>query len=235
MIRTFKAGSIEWLDARTHYVTGTEMSCLFGLDRYKSAAKVLKDKITPPTKIDNQYMKKGRLLEPSVFIALTEIGIPTTPSYMSKSFVDTTITMKMLQNNPSGFVVMHTNEEARISASLDGVAYIKGSEYIVEAKTTGAAKFEAWETAPPIGYLIQVQTQLECTNTGTAILACLNSENILELSVWKVLRNKEIGNLIVETATRFWQNYKDECRFVVNKRDKLFIEENIFTNIKKIY
>ena len=216
MIRTFKAGSIEWLDARTHYVTGTEMSCLFGLDSYKSAAKVLKDKITPPTKIDNQYMRAGRLLEPGVFIALTEIGIPTKAAMMDH-------------------VVMHTNEEARISASLDGIATIKGKDYIVEAKTTGESKFEAWEDNPPIGYLVQVQTQLECTNTDTAILACLQSAMPFPLTVWKVSRNKEIGNLIVETAARFWQNYKDECRFVVNKRDKLFIEENIFTNIKKIY
>lgn len=216
MIRTFKAGSVEWLDARTHYVTGTEMQALFGLDKYKSPAKVLKDKITPPVKVDNQYMRAGRLLEPGVFIALTEIGIPTRAAMMDH-------------------VVMHTDEVARISASLDGIATIKGKEYIVEAKTTGASKFEAWDTAPPIGYLVQVQTQLLCTNNETAILACLQSEMPFPLTVWKVSRNTEIGNLIVETATRFWQNYKDECRFVVNKQHKLRIEEIIFDNIKKIY
>lgn len=215
--KLFKSGSVEWLHARCQYVTGTDVSSLLGFNKYKSAAKVLKEKIEPPVKIDNAYMRAGRILEPGVLIAVSEIGILTKPAAQD------------------GYVAMCIDEESRLSASLDGIAVIKGKEYILEAKTTSTDKFEAWETAPPINYLLQVQTQLIVTGTTTAVLACLESNFPFKLIIYKVDSNEKVQELIKSESVRFWKYYAENRKFVVNSSIKDKINKIILDTVVRVY
>lgn len=217
MKKVFKSGSVEWLDARCKYITATEVASLLGFNKYKSAAKVLKEKLEPPVKVDNVYMRAGRLLEPSVLIAVSETGIP------SKSAAK------------DGHVLMYMNEELKLSASLDGLVTIKGKEYILEAKTTSPDKFELWEENPPINYILQVQTQLIVTETNTAVLACLESTFPFKLILYKVDSDIKVQDLIKEETLRFWKYYEEKRKFTAHAVVTNKINQIIFDKVKRIY
>lgn len=216
-IHRFKNGSSEWLDLRTKYVTGTEVASLFGFNPNLSSARVLKDKISPPVRIDNQWMRAGRLLEPAVFIALNEIGIPAVAAA------------------PTGEVVFITHDESRIGASMDGKLNSDQGFFIVEAKTTKRDKFVTWVENPPLNYVLQVQTQMLVAGVEQSLLACLCYELPFPLIVYQIKANKDIQQLITHNVTRFWDCYKEDIKFEVNKDDKEQVKSLIYQDVESIF
>lgn len=212
----FKPKSDEWLKKRSNYVTATEVASLIGLDPYKSSNKLLQDKINPTRLPDNPAMKKGRLLEPSVFIALQEIGIDARPADYEN-------------------VVMLTDDDNQLAATLDGRLKTDKADYVVECKTTKGELFPKWRINPPLKYLLQVQTQLHVAQLDSAVLACLNSDNILELIVYRVEKLPEVQSIIAQESRRFWNCYKSEESFKVNKDFKKSVEIQIFNKLKLVF
>ncbi len=213
----FEPKSEEWLATRRRYITGTEICSLFGLDHYKSATKVLEEKLTPKPFIDNSAMRRGRILEPGVMIALNEIGIPAKAVDYEQ-------------------IVMVVDDEAGLSASLDGKAEIEGGFHLVECKTTRIDLFQKWYTEPPLKYLMQVQTQLYVCRKSSCILACLGADlETFPLIVYQVQSNEGIQELIKEEAKRFWQSYKDGIKYKVKSEHKEYIKNNILTGISLIF
>lgn len=214
----FIPGSVEWLDTRTRYITATDVASLFALNPHQSAAKVLESKVTPPQKIDNKFLRAGRLLEPGIFIALQEAGLD-------------------VEAADHGKVVMIVDDKHRISCSLDGKVTFAdtGFKTIVECKATGKTKFESWADAPPINYLLQVQTQLMLTKRDTGILACLCYEFPFSLIVWQINASDVVQKLIKEEVGRFWDCYKTVIQYKYNKNNQTSIKEAIFLDNHKIF
>lgn len=191
--------SQKWKDARLNCVTATEIASLFGLNPNKSANMVSKDKKEPPVHRDNIYMKIGRYLEPSVFIAMAEHGMPAEPA------------------DPK-HVVFITHDEYPIGASMDGKMSVEEGFYIVEAKTTiNPNKFNEWKNLPPIGYWLQLQTQLLVAKQTKGLLACLFHGLPMPLVVYEIQANKELHQLIEFTVNIFWDCHKSGNKYTVNK------------------
>lgn len=212
MIKLFTPQSQEWLDARTQYITGTEIASVFGLDAWKSWKKMLKDKLLPPEKIDNPAMRAGRLLEPSVFVALNEVGIPAVPAHQTK-------------------VVMAIDEESMISASMDGKMSTKEGFYIIECKSTKMDKFNDWYERVPLKYSLQVQTQMLVSGVDKALIACLGGlYPDLPLIVYEVRPDFKLHDIMRSECKRIWEAFKldyNNPKFTVDKNHKEYILKNI--------
>lgn len=166
--------------------------------------------------IRTQAMKKGRLLEPLVFVHLTELGLDAKP-------VD------------YEHVVMAVDDENGLAASLDGKVQTETGFYLVEAKSTRPDLFEKWYDAPPIKYLMQVQTQLAVTNTTSAILACVDSSDILRFIAYEVTAHKETQDLIKKEAKRFWECFRSNKAFKVDSSIKDKIKSDVIQQVRLIF
>lgn len=222
---TFTAGSSDWLDFRTGFITGTEVSSLFGLNKHKSATKVLLDKCNPPMKEDNAFLRSGRVLEPGVIILMNEMGIPAEPA------------------GGFGEVIYITHDKEKIGSSMDAKMSTDKGFYIVECKTTQMKKLCTWLKTPPIGYLLQVQTQMLVSGIDKALLGCMSAEFVkvyhttaidFFLLVHEIKPSKRVQELITKEVKRFWKCAEKDEKFVVNKEYKAEIEEllsEVFTPI----
>lgn len=217
IVHKFKPGSPEWLGARMLDITGTELPAIFGLHKYNSPAKVMREKINPSVRTDNPYTRAGRLMENAVMVAMNEIGIPA------------------IAADPSKVVyVRHAN--ARLGASMDGKAVEEGWCHIVECKTTAPHKFNDWKVNPPIEYMIQVQAQMLVCNISQCLLACLGRiEPIYPLIVYEVTADLEIQKIILEEVERCWEHIQSGDKFKVNKSYKEMIISSIFGNAKLVF
>lgn len=194
----FKAQSPEWFELRKKHITGTEVPSLYALNPYLSAVKVMQGKDTPVKLEDNDALRAGRILEPGVVVALTEMGIDVKPAALF------------------GEVCVVTKKN--ISVSLDAIA--TDESFLVECKTT-EKKFEAWkEGFIPINYLLQCQVQLLCTGLPYALLACMHIHSPFPIVIYKVVENKELQKIIIDTVDRFWDNKSKEEKFKVDQDEK---------------
>lgn len=218
----FVPGSQDWHDIRAIHITATDMASLFGLNPNKSANRVMKEKREAYSIPDNLFMKVGRYLEPSVFIAMKENGMPAEAA------------------DPK-LVVFVSNEEYRIGASMDGKMVVTEGFFIVEAKTTfNREKFMEWREKPPIPYWIQLQTQLLVCAAKKGLLACLYHGLPMPLVVYENTEHHELHNLMKEAAIRFWHCFDNDLEYKVDKDVKqrvLQIYEELLqaNDINKVY
>jgi len=208
IVNKYEPHSLAWFEARRNHITATEVAALFGLDAYQSAEKVKRGKLEPIQIPMNPFMRAGQVLEPGVFIAMKlDAGIHAGP-------VDT------------NRVVMVSDGNLRLSASLDGIADHAGSRYIVEAKTMTLKKFtEDWKHAIPIKYFLQVQVQMMLSQQESCLVAGMSYEFPLPLTIFQVFLDQEVATMIREEVVRFWELFESDVKFKVNKQYKQRIEE----------
>lgn len=190
----FTPGSDEWLQARQKYLTATELSVILGMNKYGSIREIQDGKRGEVKRLDdNVYLRAGRLLEPSVFLALSEAGISCKPADPDK-------------------VVMAVDDEVRLSCSLDGKAVhpLTGESVIMEAKSTGKAKFAEWFRKPPINYLVQVQAQLMLMGREVGLLTCMSTEFPFHIIVYEVRANAPLRFIFEEAAVEFWKAFNND-------------------------
>jgi len=215
--KVFYPQSTQWLNERSKNITATEIGALLGIDKYKSPAKILREKLAPTRLADNQWMRAGRLLEPSVFIALNEIGIKSEAAEL-------------------GNVVMYINEDIRLSCTLDGVGKdADGTNFIVEAKSTNSKAFLNWSECPPLNYIAQAQVQILLTGYSVGLLACLEANFPFPLIVYSVSPNDELTEIIQSQVKKFWTCYETNVTFKVDKEIKERSEELLRASVEIVY
>lgn len=212
----FEAGSPEWLRARLDYVTATEVASLFGLNPWKSANQVYKEKLFPKS-IRNQFTRAGRILEPAVLKAFDEdLGLPVEPAHPY-------------------LTVFVGRSEWGLSATPDGKVFHEDKWKLVEAKTTKPEKFEAWFDAPPINYALQCHAQMLCCDMDEAFIGCLATEMPMPFVAWLIQKNEVINEILIKEAKRFWETAREvknpeEFSFKVDvklkKEIKALVEES---------
>lgn len=215
-VKYFEPQSLEWLNARRENITGTEVSVLFGLNKYSNPTKLLQSKLESIAEvIDNVYLRAGRFLEPAVIADLKNYGIEAKPVHES-------------------MVAFVKHPKLPLSVSLDGKAILDGKFYVVECKTcsgvdrtTGISKFDSWKESIPVQYYLQVQTQLFCTGVNQAIVACAEAVMPFPILAWEVLSDSALHELISAEVVRFYECYKEKKRFFVNKEHQIYIEESL--------
>lgn len=197
---------------RTKNVTATEMAALFGLNKYSSPAKMLENKINP-TFVDNNHVRRGRLMEPAVLEAFL-------------------LDARMKTDRHEGGT--HKLEGYRIAATPD--AYVKGTNNVVEAKSIMSHTFERWYDLIPTHYHIQVLVQMLVMDSSIGYIGALEAGDPVlcehRFIAWEVVRNKDIEELMKLETERFWANVDLGTLFRVDSKVKKRVLELLPTTSK---
>lgn len=180
-----------WLMDRRSRLGATDVSAILGINPYKTAYEVWLDKKgLLPAWEGNDATRLGQMLEPVLLDAAESMWARD-------------------EGMERNVVVKH--DCLPIAATLDG--WLNGPEEVVEIKTAGLtnefAELGHWGEAGtdqiPNWYLVQVQTQLLCTEAERArMLALISGRGLVD---YEVKRDPEIGNVIGETCARWWHDH----------------------------
>lgn len=208
----------EWLQLRAQVLTATDMSVILGLNKWKSVAQLIESKkdIEP---FENAYTWLGQALEPVVVLAVNKA-------------LDTKF--KLFENGSRSFFVNH---ELKIGATPDA----GDGEQLLECKSTKPQNFLRWNEWPPAYYLMQLYTQLICTDTQTGLLGIMSTDLSqksevlkLPLAIFRLTRTPELDIIVLSEAKRFWETSAKGKLYRVNRKQALHIEFLLRFNITKV-
>lgn len=190
----FTAQSQEWLEFRRQNITGTEVACLFKGMGFKSASKIMEEKLSPPESFDNRFMHIGRIMEPAVLNAFKLLlNIDAQPA------------------SEGDKVTVLRHPELALSCTLDGVT---SEGHVVEAKTTGGVTIEKamanvgkWVDHVPYNYALQVHTQMILAEADTGYIGVLGYYYPVPFIAYKVQRNEFVEKCILRAVDLFWDAY----------------------------
>lgn len=178
----------EWLAARRTRLGATDVSAILGLNPYRTAYEVWLDKRNMLEPWDgNEATRLGQLLEPAI---LDEA--------------------ERRWGSLERQMVVH-DINSPIAATLDG--WLPETEQVVEVKTAGLnnprAELDDWGTAKtdqiPDAYLIQMQTQLLCTEAESGyLLALISGRGLVE---YRVRRDSAMATEIRQRCTDWWERH----------------------------
>lgn len=220
------ATDAEWKALRKQIITATESAYLLGLDFWKSAAKMLKEKEEGLSIADNPYMLLGRCLEQTV--------VEYTNKALERNF-------KLFETSEGK--VIYADLEVGLGATPDA---FEGNE-LLECKTTGPKNHLLWAEKPPIKYLAQLQTQLMCTNNTVGHLSILltdlaPSHHKMSLSeyltskllVFRCEKSEEFEDILTSELARLKEYRNSNIFFKSNdeiKQDAIAALEGCYTKI----
>lgn len=198
MIYKFERVNDKWLALRQKYVTATDLSALFGMNSYMDTDAMIESK-TRKDKLDNKFIRDGKILEPAVVQAIKE---------------DLGWDVGMLLEGSS---VVFTDEEHRLSSTPDAFRWDEPA--VIECKTVNEMTFNRhWRhDTPPLRYIMQIHAQMITTGMYKGYLAGITAKPNIPLIVYEVTRHKEIDKAIFETVDFFWQNWQTDPELVKKK------------------
>lgn len=188
----------EWHELRSQYVTASNAATLVGADPYSSPSKIKKESDFK----GNSYTKVGQMLEPVVVNVFNDI--------MGTSFE--------LYESKKGCKEFYTS--GYLGATPD--AHMK-RKVLLECKTARPHTYIKYAAVPPSKYLIQTQSQMECTGIDENYLAIMSTnltqdtpELIWPMAIYKVWKCETICGILKSEA----QRYKESKTFRVNSKIK---------------
>lgn len=174
----------DWLKARKRGLGGSDISAIFGLNRWKSPVDVYLDKagLSEPAE-ESEYMYWGAVLEEVV----------------AREFTRRT-GYKVRRRN----AVLVNDDYPYLLANID--RELVGERVGLECKTASAYKVAEWEDDKvPDEYMLQVQHYMAVTGYKAWWLAVLIGGNTFR--ILQVDRDDEIIELIKDRAQEFWETY----------------------------
>ena len=217
MIYKFRAGSDAWLETRRNFLMATEVAPMFGLNPYTSIAEVFRKK-DRPDKLDNKFLRAGRIYEPAVINAL-KVDLDWDVGYLDGT-------------GESSFVF--ALPEHRLASTPDAWRWDDPS--VVEAKTTSQDSFNRyWRSGePPLWYICQVQAQMFTANMDKAYLVCLALTPDPPLAVYQVDISPEFCKRMTELAAIFYEKSEKGESLRSNVKDKEFATKELRKSTKLI-
>jgi putative phage-type endonuclease len=182
LVNTTKITHEEWLKYRKMGLTGTDASCICGLNPYKSAMQVFIDKTTETIEeFDNESMRQGRDLE----------------QYVAERFCEL-LGKKVRRLN----AVCISDEHPFMLADFDRV--VVGERAGLECKTVSAYSADKWKNgAIPLHYQLQCQHYLAVSGFDCWYIAALILGK--EFIVHKIERDEELIRNLITIEKRFWE------------------------------
>lgn len=174
----------DWLKTRKQGLGGSDISAIFGLNRWKSPVDVYLDKagLSEPAE-ESEYMYWGAVLEEVV----------------AREFTRRT-GYKVRRRN----AVLVNDDYPYLLANID--RELVGERVGLECKTASAYKAAEWEDDKvPDEYMLQVQHYMAVTGYKAWWLAILIGGNTFR--ILQVDRDDEIIELIKDRAQEFWETY----------------------------
>ena len=180
----------KWLEMRLSHINSTEAATLFDLNKYQSYFEMWHEKRRREIVNfgDNDRMKAGRFLEPSIAkLALDEI-----------------------ECNGSPFKQYLAQKEFRLASSFDWkITSGKFNKWLMEVKNVDKWIYQKeWQDdIPPDHIEMQVQHQLAVSQRPGTILAVLVGGNDLKLIPREY--DEKIAESIAQESMHFWQTLEE--------------------------
>lgn len=171
-----------WLKYRKMGITGTDASCICGLNPYKSAMQVFIDKTTETIEdFDNESMRQGRDLE----------------AYVADRFCEL-VGKKVRRLN----AICISDEYKFMLADFDRI--VVGERAGLECKTVSAYSADKWKNGEiPLHYQLQCQHYLAVSGYDCWYIAALILGK--EFIVRKIERDEELIQNLITIEKRFWE------------------------------
>lgn len=192
----------EWLEARREVLTATEIPVILGLNKWKTVKQLQAGKEHREDLSNNAYVLLGQWLEPFIVNAV---------NYTLKS------SFTLFEQGKAFYV----NPALGLGATPD--AY--DTHRLLECKSTKPRNYVEWASWPPLYYLMQLYTQLYCTDRQEGLLAILstdlsqkNTSLNLRLSIHSIGRNARLDDILVSETQRYWKTVKEDKMFRVNRK-----------------
>lgn len=192
LVETDKLSKEEWLKWRKRGIGGSDVSCLLGINKWKSEIELWLDKTNqtnePP--VENEAMTWGTIMEPIIRNHFAEVT--------GKTVVE----LKAMIQHP---------EYPFMLADVDGITVDdKGNPAILEIKTASEYKRSEWEEGVPAYYQTQVQHYLCVTGIQKAYVAVLVGGN--RFKIYEVDADPEIQDMLIAVEKNFWNKVQNMIR-----------------------
>jgi predicted phage-related endonuclease len=217
---------VEWLTSRKECITATEVSTLFGLNSFSSPQKIIDEKLNP-TFLPNAFTITGQWLE--------DVVCKASNLALGSKFEVPKLEGKLFAKHP----------ELKLGATPDAWGEISEDSKeigLLECKSTRPETFVKYRQEAPRNYLLQLATQLMCTDVTTGYLAIMMTDltqispNLINpLVVYKFTRNKGLENLIRQEVNRFWNCQETNTKFRVDSKIKAAVLVLLADSVEKIY
>lgn len=202
-----KTDEASWLEARQLVVSATDVSALLGLNRYKNANDVRKEKKygrEEPDDVAKLYFKLGHQWEEHILKhALTLL--PGEEVLHTQAF--------------------YTLDSIKLGATPDTV--LKSGK-LIEAKATALKNMRHWENAAPTPYVLQAHAQMLATGAKEVYLIGMffknwpsESPEPAAVMMYRIKRHEGLRKKIIDKVRHFWHHYdNDDYTYRVLKKEK---------------
>lgn len=192
LVETEGMSKEEWLKWRKKGIGGSDVSCLLGINKWKSEIELWLDKVNqtnePP--VENEAMTWGMIMEPVIRNYFTEVT--------GKKVVEV---RAILQHPEYPFML----------ADVDGITVDDaGNPAVLEIKTASEYKRGEWEVDVPVYYQTQIQHYLCVTGIRKAYCAVLIGGN--SFKIYEVDADDEIQSMLIEVEKNFWNKVQNMIR-----------------------
>lgn len=198
----------EWLKWRKRGIGGSDVSCLLGINKWKSEIELWLDKTNQTNELpaESEAMQWGNIMEPIIRNHFAEVtGKPV-------------VEVKAMLQHP---------EYSYMLADVDGLTVDdSGNPAILEIKTASEYKRSEWEDDIPTYYQTQVQHYLCVTGVAKAYVAVLIGGNTFR--VYEVDADAEIQSMLIAVEQEFWNKVKNMIRPQMDGSDAA---KNLLDNI----
>ncbi|MGD9276276.1 MAG: YqaJ viral recombinase family protein [Candidatus Pacearchaeota archaeon] len=197
------------LKDRKNYIGGSDISAIFGYNKWKTALDIYNEKTSDEIKqngntIDNNYIDWGNEDEPILL-----------------SKFEREICLKVKQNVP----IRYHDKYDFLAANVDGIAFDLDEIYILEAKSICRTHDEWGDPVNDINYNLISNNQLKqkrgqipaqylfqvayycAIYNSTKAYILVRFGNHLPMCVYQYNRDHDFENHIIENAKNFWVNH----------------------------
>ena len=179
-----------WLQERKTYIGGSDLGCILGLSKYKSALDIYLDKTTDILdQITSEAAYWGNVLEDVVAREYSRITDQRT--YESDGLI----------RHPE-----HSFLAVNIDRWVDGD---NGTRHVLECKTAGLMKAKEWGEQGtdqiPASYLYQVAYYSAICNVEKVDIAVLIGGQ--EFRIYTYIKDVDLEKKLIQAACAFWHNY----------------------------
>ena len=192
LVETDNISKEEWLRYRKQGIGGSDVSCLLGINKWKSEIELWLDKTnqTNAPVEENEAMQWGTIMEPIIRNHFAEVT--------GKTVVE----LKAMLQHP---------EHPFMLADVDGVTVDdSGNPAILEIKTASEFKRSDWDEGVPAYYQTQVQHYLCVTGIQKAYVAVLIGGN--SFRIFEVDADAEIQDMLIAVEKNFWNKVQNMIR-----------------------
>lgn len=192
LIETTGMSREEWLRYRKQGIGGSDVSCLLGINKWKSEIQLWMDKTNQTNEVqeENEAMRWGHIMEPVIRNHFAEItGKPVVQI------------AAILQHPEYPFML----------ADVDGVTIDENGEpAILEIKTASDFRRNDWDNGVPAYYETQVQHYLCVTGMKMAYVAVLFDGN--SFRIYEVYADEQLHSMLIAVEKDFWNKVQNMIR-----------------------